>query len=171
MTDHIYLAHHGIKGQKWGVRRYRNKDGSLTKAGKKRYAEADSLTYEGGKRTQKLTNQLLKMDKRFGQQRTPNQQIKINMKFREISESYDDDLRKAESVGNDAAARRLHAGRTYLKILSDPRFTEMAISDAAVQAKVPDGETFTYEFMRDDDFGGVAVTVNGVTTKYRYGNG
>ncbi len=30
------LAHHGILGMKWGVRRYQNKDGSLTKAGKKR---------------------------------------------------------------------------------------------------------------------------------------
>ena len=31
------LYHHGIKGMKWGVRRYQNKDGSLTNAGKKRY--------------------------------------------------------------------------------------------------------------------------------------
>lgn len=30
------LYHHGIKGMKWGVRRYQNKDGSLTRAGKKR---------------------------------------------------------------------------------------------------------------------------------------
>lgn len=30
------LYHHGIKGQKWGVRRFQNKDGSLTLAGKKR---------------------------------------------------------------------------------------------------------------------------------------
>lgn len=30
------LYHHGVKGQKWGVRRYQNKDGSLTPAGKKR---------------------------------------------------------------------------------------------------------------------------------------
>lgn len=29
------LSHHGILGQKWGVRRYQNKDGSLTSAGKK----------------------------------------------------------------------------------------------------------------------------------------
>ena len=31
------LAHHGIKGQKWGVRRYQNDDGSLTSAGRLRY--------------------------------------------------------------------------------------------------------------------------------------
>ena len=31
------LQHHGIKGQKWGVRRFQNKDGSLTPEGKKRY--------------------------------------------------------------------------------------------------------------------------------------
>jgi len=33
------LYHHGIKGQKWGVRRFQNKDGSLTSAGKKHAAE------------------------------------------------------------------------------------------------------------------------------------
>ncbi len=32
-----YLAHAGVKGMKWGVRRYQNADGSLTPAGKKRY--------------------------------------------------------------------------------------------------------------------------------------
>lgn len=31
------FAHFGIKGMKWGQRRYQNKDGSLTPAGKKRY--------------------------------------------------------------------------------------------------------------------------------------
>ena len=41
------LYHAGIKGMKWGVRRYQNKDGSLTDAGKKRYyREADAAGYK-----------------------------------------------------------------------------------------------------------------------------
>ena len=38
-----YLAHHGIPGQKWGVRRFQNKDGTLTSTGKKRYSDGRSL--------------------------------------------------------------------------------------------------------------------------------
>lgn len=33
------LYHHGIKGMRWGVRRYQNKDGSLTPQGKKKYGK------------------------------------------------------------------------------------------------------------------------------------
>lgn len=36
------LYHHGIKGQKWGVRRFQNKDGTLTPYGKKRYSEEEN---------------------------------------------------------------------------------------------------------------------------------
>ena len=36
--EHNYLEHAGVKGMRWGIRRYQNKDGTLTPAGKKRYA-------------------------------------------------------------------------------------------------------------------------------------
>lgn len=38
------LYHHGILGQKWGVRRYQNKDGTYTEVGKKRYRKGSSFT-------------------------------------------------------------------------------------------------------------------------------
>ena len=41
------IFHHGIKGQRWGVRRYQNADGTLTDTGKKRYAQADSALKPG----------------------------------------------------------------------------------------------------------------------------
>lgn len=37
MSTYGYLAHHGVKGQKWGIRRYQNPDGSLTSEGMARY--------------------------------------------------------------------------------------------------------------------------------------
>ena len=42
------LYHFGIKGQKWGVRRYQNEDGSLTEEGKKRYMYSGSGTVKRG---------------------------------------------------------------------------------------------------------------------------
>ena len=42
------LCHHGIKGQKWGVRRYQNEDGTLTALGKKRLSKNGDITFEKG---------------------------------------------------------------------------------------------------------------------------
>lgn len=44
------LYHHGIKGQRWGIRRFQNPDGTLTAAGRKRYLDVDgSFTKKGEK--------------------------------------------------------------------------------------------------------------------------
>lgn len=41
MFENDYLMHYGIKGQKWGVRRYQNTDGSWTAAGRVRYSKSN----------------------------------------------------------------------------------------------------------------------------------
>lgn len=43
-----HLEHHGIKGQKWGVRRFQNSDGSLTAAGRERYGSGEGSSNSDG---------------------------------------------------------------------------------------------------------------------------
>ena len=50
------LYHHGIKGMKWGVRRYQNPDGTLTAEGRKRYGTAEKMYYERAKEARKKAN-------------------------------------------------------------------------------------------------------------------
>lgn len=52
------LYHHGIKGMRWGIRRYQNPDGSLTPAGRKRLEKADYKWAK--KKTDKITAQAKK---------------------------------------------------------------------------------------------------------------
>lgn len=47
--NEVMLEHHGIKGQKWGVRRFQNKDGSRTALGKKRESSPDTKEKEARK--------------------------------------------------------------------------------------------------------------------------
>lgn len=52
IVDGGFLCHYGIKGQKWGVRRFQNEDGTYTPAGKERYYTAGSAASSGS--TQKV---------------------------------------------------------------------------------------------------------------------
>ena len=58
-TEEAYLAHHGIKGQKWGERRFQNEDGSLTPAGQQRYLKGE---YKNAKKAYKQTVKDMRTD-------------------------------------------------------------------------------------------------------------
>ena len=71
------LYHHGIIGMKWGVRRYQNKDGSLTAAGKKRYNQ-DSWSEDAKTASQLKKKSVNQMSNAELRKLTERQQLERN---------------------------------------------------------------------------------------------
>lgn len=65
--DGTYLYHHGIKGMKWGERRFQNEDGSLTEEGRKRYGvgEASGGGLYSRVRNAGMSRREAKIDKKY----------------------------------------------------------------------------------------------------------
>lgn len=90
-SDEFY--HHGIKGMKWGIRRYQNEDGTLTAAGKKRY---------GSMSDDKLQKSLYKQVKKARAEQTDwsnqwNVNNVIGKNSKAVQDRYREDLRKYHS--------------------------------------------------------------------------
>lgn len=153
-TNELY--HYGIKGMKWGVRRYQNADGSLTSAGKSKY------------KSDKAAEKLIDADAKYGSKRNVNQQIKINKLYKKFDKASDKDIKRALKIGDDDTALKYSAGRTYMKMLMDNNFRSMAMLDAQKQSHCEIGKQYTHEFIRDDKLGGVILRVNGNDNLYIY---
>lgn len=89
---HDFLEHHGIKGQKWGVRRFQNSDGSLTDEGKRRYgikstlgsvkkAAGKALRKATGRQTDEELNSELAKQRSKAERRAKKEELK-DLKYR-----------------------------------------------------------------------------------------
>ena len=94
------LGHSGIKGQKWGIRRYQNEDGSLTEEGKKRYGK----TEEGKKRYGKTEVNFDKKEKQNTSNKK-NKQEKIEKREDESKKEPDSPsaVKVASNIAKDAS--------------------------------------------------------------------
>lgn len=117
------LYHHGVKGMKWGRRRYRNPDGTLTEAGKKRYGEEPEGYSE---------------KKQIAQERTYNQRRHAKGKEKK-------QLKKQLIAQNKDAAKALNEYRKWegSRKYSKRKAHDTVTSDFVAGPKVP-GENARY---------------------------
>ena len=71
-----YLIHHGVKGQRWGVRRYQNPDGSLTEQGKNKLNKYKKKQYSNLQKREERFNKKYEKAKIKG---------KLNNQYRKVS--------------------------------------------------------------------------------------
>lgn len=109
MAKDYYLVHHGILGQKWGIRRFQNKDGSYTAEGRKRYGFGEEKAKYKSKRKDinekyRIANANILSKKELAEReqikaipeefRTKNQKIKLNNYERRLTDGYADNFVK-----------------------------------------------------------------------------
>lgn len=121
MWTYNYLCHFGILGQKWGVRRYQNEDGTLTPEGRERYLGSDSIrengaitraTYDVYNKTADRANSGLRkinkdFDKKYGADYDLEADDKANLEYtRQVRDLWQKTYRDvlAEDLGTDSSS-------------------------------------------------------------------
>lgn len=129
------LYHHGILGMKWGIRRYQNKDGSLTSAGKKRYEASNK--------------ELKKAAKQLNSSKTSGSAADIMLKanlgrlYKEDHEAAAKSLRKGEMLFRGGKFVANYKDRSVDYYLGNEK-------TPTIRLQLESGEKFTYDFLNEE---------------------
>ena len=156
-----YLQHWGVKGMKWGVRRYQNKDGTLTEAGKKRYdrdisdnaarkkenridtSKPDPRRWvkEDTERKKKIvdsSSNLVKQAKQIERESRPKPVKKkmdlTNMTDKEMREQINRELleRQYNNLFSEDSAPSISKGRKYVSSILDKAGTALELASSSL---------------------------------------
>lgn len=146
LTSNGELYHHGIKGMKWGRRRYQNKDGSLTAAGRKRYSD-DPKVVESKAAVKQASKDRRKALAEYNKAYNKYYAIPTTANSKRLDESIDN-LRKAESslkntkfkYGVDKEAARLrekgynNQNKSKRRQNLEEKYKKLGLNDEEAQA-------------------------------------
>ena len=132
------LTHWGIKGMRWGIRRYQNKDGSLTPAGQKRRAKLEGELKQLGGR------------KRGAKSKT---EPEATPRKKTVGEMTDDELRERTNrmmlESNYYNAARNLANANPVKVSKGKKFMNSLMNDVIAPAAKNAGRDWAEKFMKD----------------------
>lgn len=139
------LMHWGIKGMKWGIRRYQNKDGSLTPAGRKRYAQEMAKLKEEEKiaknklRTQAKLNKLEEKRKEVEALKSgkPLPKTTQNTSKPSVKDMSDDELRR---VVNRMMLEQQYSKLRPEQVSTGKKFVDKVMKDVVAPTAVEVGK-------------------------------
>lgn len=144
MDNETYLMHYGIKGMKWGVRRYEDASGHLTDAGKRRYAVQDARKYYKINRLQRAKEST----------RDPNKSERLSRRIRRVQT-------RSDRKHADLSKEDINTGR---QIVAKNRRNMAALGTAAKAAATAAGAYALYQNPKTRALAPVALAAGGAVT-------
>lgn len=132
------LVHYGVKGQKWGRRRYQNKDGSLTPEGRKRYGSEENFENQypaeqkavltGTKKAVDGAKEINRVSREMNSEHTRKLQKKAD---KAVEEAVRERARKMSDQELREAVNRLNMEENYTRMMQNRERIDMGESKAS----------------------------------------